>query len=98
MTIHTDIDSIRLSGPSGREALGGLRQSADFRRLKLLQSPTDFCNQMFLLLGRNLAVATSMLPPAKRQEGIITFLCCRVLDAHEDLHADGATSARNRSG
>lgn len=95
MTIHTDIDSIRLSGPSGREALGGLRQSADFRRLKLLQSPTDFCNQMFLLLGRNLAVATSMLPPAKRQEGIITFLCCRVLDAHEDLHSDGATSARN---
>ncbi|HVK98808.1 MAG TPA: squalene/phytoene synthase family protein [Dongiaceae bacterium] len=95
MNMRADIEQHRLSGPTGREALQGLRQSADFTRLQQLQSPADFCNRMFLLLGRNLAVAAAMLPPEKRQEGVITFLCCRVLDAHEDLHADGATSARH---
>ena len=80
-------------GPELQQALARLRESADISRLAGVTSPTEFFNDLFLLLGRNLAVANGFLSKPQRQEGVVAFLCCRVLDAHEDLEADSERSA-----
>lgn len=81
------------AGPNTRQALLRLREAPDIHHLSALVSPTQFLDDLFLLLGRNLAVANSFLTTPQRQEGVIAFLCCRVLDAHEDLEPDGERSA-----
>lgn len=81
------------AGPSSQQALARLRETPDIGHLAELTSPTQFLDDLFLLLGRNLAVANGFLTTSQRQEGVIAFLCCRVLDAHEDLEPDGERSA-----
>jgi hypothetical protein len=49
---------------------------------------------MFQASGRNLAVAAAFLSNAACEEGKVAFLCCRALDAHEDLNADRETAAQ----
>lgn len=95
MQLKNNNNTLKLLGFSTREVLHRLKESADFSALEKNQNPEQVLNELFLLLGRNLAVATSFLPEDKRQEGIVTFLCCRVLDAHEDMHLDGEISAQN---
>lgn len=80
-------------GPDIQQALIRLRESANVEKLAELSSPTVFFDELFLLLGRNLAVANGFLTTAQRQEGVVAFLCCRVLDAHEDLETDSERSA-----
>ncbi|HEY1187653.1 MAG TPA: hypothetical protein VGE74_08345 [Gemmata sp.] len=75
-------------------ALRRLRESAPLQRLSRLTSPGEFIDQMFFAAGRNLAVASGFLPAEVRNEGRIAFLCCRALDAHEDLNPDPELAAQ----
>lgn len=90
---HSSRARARVHGPTRIQALLRLRESANIEQLQQLPDGTAFLEEMFLLLGRNLAVAATWLPTPARQEGIVAFLACRVLDAHEDLHADDKQSA-----
>jgi phytoene/squalene synthetase len=71
-----------------------LRAPSQLARLAQLEDPEAFFDQMFLAAGRNLAVASGFLSQEIRHEGKIAFLCCRALDAHEDLNRDPDVAAR----
>jgi hypothetical protein len=74
-------------------ALRRLRAPSQLTRLSRLDDPEEFLDQVFLAAGRNLAVASGFLSGEVRHEGRIAFLCCRALDAHEDLNRDPAVAA-----
>ena len=75
-------------------ALRRLRAPVQLDRLADSESPRLFFDGVFQALARNLAVVTPMLPPGVAEEGKLAFLCCRVLDAYENLVADAEASAR----
>jgi phytoene/squalene synthetase len=74
-------------------ALRRLRAPSQLRRLSQLEDPVEFIDQVFLAAARNLAVASGFLSADMRRDGKIAFLCCRALDAHEDLNRDPAVAA-----
>jgi hypothetical protein len=75
-------------------ALRRLRAPVQLDRLADSDSPRLFFDGVFQALAGNLTVATPMLPRAVAEEVKLAFLCCRVLDAHENLVADAEASAR----
>jgi hypothetical protein len=75
-------------------ALRRLREPARLEQLSHLQDPGEFFDRVFLAAGRNLAVASGFLPEEMRHEGKIAFLCCRALDAQEDLNPDPEIAAQ----
>lgn len=85
---------LHLLKPSLWNALIRLRKPSYLERLSQLDSPGEFIDEMFLAAGRNLAVAAGFLASGARHEGKIAFLCCRALDAHEDLNFDPNVAAK----
>jgi Squalene/phytoene synthase len=69
--------------------VGQLRHRMEIRQIAALQNPRQFLDAVFTASAGNLAVAAAFLPSSRRVEGTVAFLCCRALDACEDL----ATSA-----
>lgn len=69
-----------------------LRRPADLARLGRL-SGARFLWEALCASGRHLALAVALLPRAAREEATVAYLCCRVLDAHEDLCATPVLAA-----
>jgi hypothetical protein len=67
--------------------LGQLRRRADIRQIAALRDPDQFLDAAFAASAGNLAVAAALLPASSRIEGTVAYLCCRALDACEDLTA-----------
>src|ERR1700722_714452 len=65
--------------------LGQLRRRADIRQIAALPDPDQFLDAAFTASAGNLAVAAAFLPSSSRIEGTVAYLCCRALDACEDL-------------
>jgi hypothetical protein len=64
-----------------------VRHRADIRQIAALRDPDEFLDAVFAASGGNLAVAAALLPSSSRAEGTVAYLCCRALDACEDLAA-----------
>jgi hypothetical protein len=64
-----------------------LRRRADIRQIAALHDPHQFLDAIFTASAGNLAVAAAFLPSSSRVEGTVAYLCCRALDACEDLTA-----------
>src|SRR5271166_1526701 len=67
--------------------VGQLRCRADIRQIAALKDPDQFLDAAFAASAGNLAVAAALLPASSRIEGTLAYLCCRALDACEDLTA-----------
>lgn len=70
-----------------------LRRRADVRQIAAISDPDQFLDAAFAASAGNLAVAAALLPASSRIEGTVAYLCCRALDACEDL-AVSAQEAR----
>lgn len=66
----------------------------DIRKIAALRDADEFLDAAFMASAGNLAVATVFLSPASRTEGAVAHLCCRALDACEDL-AESAEEAKS---
>lgn len=74
-----------------------LRRPSPLQELSQLDDPERFIALAFQASARNLAVAGALLPAPLRREGELAFLCCRALDAHEDLGDDDAATRVRRA-
>jgi hypothetical protein len=70
------------------------RRLPDIRNIAALRDADQFLDAAFTASAGNLAIATVFLSPAARAEGAIAHLCCRALDACEDL-AESAEEAKS---
>jgi len=70
-----------------------ISETPDYAALASCADERRFLETLFLYLGRNLAVAVAFLEPQQREEGMLAYLCCRVLDAYEDMEPDPQRSA-----
>ena len=66
-------------------AMVTLRRRTDPAALLRANGPRALARAALLPAGRNLAVAIALLPYGLRHEATAAFLCCRALDAFEDL-------------
>ena len=66
----------------------------EIREIAALRDAGQFLDAAFTASAGNLAIATVFLSPASRAEGAVAHLCCRALDACEDL-AGSAEEARS---
>jgi hypothetical protein len=66
----------------------------DIRKLAALRDADQFLDAAFTASAGNLAIATVFLSAASRTEGAVAHLCCRALDACEDL-AESADEAKS---
>lgn len=73
-----------------------LRRPSPLQELSQIDDPERFIAIAFQASARNLAVAGALLPAHLRREGELAFLCCRALDAHEDLGNDDDDATRVR--
>jgi hypothetical protein len=65
--------------------VGQLRCRTDIQQIAALKDPDQFLDAAFAASAGNLAVAAAFLPASSRIEGTLAYLCCRALDACEDL-------------
>jgi phytoene/squalene synthetase len=70
------------------------RRLPDIREIAALRDAHQFLDAAFTAAAGNLAIAAVFLPPASRTEGAVAHLCCRALDACEDL-AESAEEAKS---
>ena len=70
------------------------RRLPDIREIAALRDSDQFLDAAFTASAGNLAIATVFLSPASRTEGTVAHLCCRALDACEDL-AESAEEAKS---
>jgi hypothetical protein len=68
----------------------GLRRPTPWRALRDANSATELIRYAWPASARNLALATAFLPLPLQQEAAIAYLCCRALDAYEDLSTSSA--------
>jgi hypothetical protein len=70
------------------------RRLPDIKKIAALRDADRFLEAAFAASAGNLAVATVFLSAASRAEGAVAHLCCRALDACEDL-AESAEEAKS---
>jgi hypothetical protein len=71
------------------------RRLQDIGKIAALRDADQFLDAAFTASAGNLAIATVFLSSASRAEGALAHLCCRALDACEDL-AESAEEAQSR--